>query len=290
MLLLMMTWHDFVMQMLSKSHLKILAALVLVAMFWLGSRYVLNHRDAAVRCNLLTLTGDINSDTFVEARDCLVRSAAANKTFVVVESGGGRDGLAALALGILIHRHHWDVEVVGLCASSCANFIFPAGKTKYLNPHSLLLFHGGPHQANLLEMAKKIDQGLKTNGAPVESVTLGQTNKEGTVSFTPNRSIADQEVRAFLSIADDASAVEILGKLRSASDQFYQELGVNPLLPTYGQIGAYESTYNSYKYGGFVYRLDSLRRLGVGNIELKQGEWHPERNPVYQDVYEVTYP
>lgn len=272
-----------------KIYLKILAALVSVAILWLCSSYVRYLRDDAVRCDTLTLTGLINSDTFVEARDCLVRSAAAKKTFVVKESGGG-DGAAALALGILIHRHHWDVEIVDVCASACATFIFPAGKTKYLNQHSLLLFHGGPYQENMLEMAKSLDQGSTMSGAPVGSVTLGQVNKEGTITFSPNRSKADQEVRNFLSIADGSTAVEILDKVRSASDRFYQELGVNPLLSTYGQIGDYEATYKSYKYGGFIYRLDSLRRLGIGDVELQQGDWHPEQNPAFPDVYEVTFP
>ena len=101
---------------------------------------------------------------------------------------------------------------------------------------------------------------------------------------------SDQAVLEFLSISDVTSAVEQIGKLRTASDQFYQDLDINPVLSTYGQIGNYESTYKSYKYGGFTYRLDSLRRLGVRNIELKEGEWHPERHPDYKDVYEVTYP
>jgi hypothetical protein len=30
--------------------------------------------------------------------------------------------------------------------------------------------------------------------------------------------------------------------------------------------------------------------LGIRDIELKEGEWHPERHPDYKDVYEVTYP
>ena len=30
--------------------------------------------------------------------------------------------------------------------------------------------------------------------------------------------------------------------------------------------------------------------MGIRNIELEAGEWHPERHPEYQDVYEVTYP
>jgi hypothetical protein len=274
---------------LVKTPLKILAALVTVAILWLGSMYVLYLRDEAVRCDTITLTGWITSEMFVEVRDCLARSAAAEKTFVVKEAGGG-DGLAALAFGILIHRHHWDVVVTDLCASSCANFIFPAGKRKYLNRDSMLLFHGGPYQANLLEMAEKFDQESTMNGAPVDSVILGQENKEGTIRFNPNPSKADHEVREFLSMTNVSTAVELVHKLRSASDQFYQELGVNPLISTYGQVGTYEPSYKSYKHGGFIYRLDSLRRLGVGNIELKEGKWHPERNPAYQEVYEVTYP
>ena len=48
--------------------------------------------------------------------------------------------------------------------------------------------------------------------------------------------------------------------------------------------------YKSYEHGGFVYSLDSLHRLGIDHIELKDGEWHPERHPDYQFIYEVTYP
>jgi hypothetical protein len=272
-----------------KRFLIILGAIVSVAVLGLGWGYLRHVRNFPGRCDTLTLDGDINSQSFIDSRDCLVRSEAAKKTFVVKESGGN-DGKAALALGILIHRHQWDVEVVGVCASACANFIFPAGKTKYLHQNALLLFHGGPYQENMMQMAEEFDQRSKTGGTPVEAVTLGQKNKEGTLIFTPGISIEDQEVQEFLSITNYSSAVDFVSKMRTASDQFYQELGVNPVISTYGQIGSYEPTYQSYKYGGFTYRLDSLRRLGIANIELADGEWRPEGNPAYQDVYEVTYP
>ncbi|MBC8112872.1 MAG: hypothetical protein H7062_00690, partial [Candidatus Saccharimonas sp.] len=138
-----------------KTYLKILAAVVSVAVLWLGYRYVLNPPDEGYDYETLTLSGgEMTAETFVEVRDRIVRSAADKKTFVVKESPGG-NGFAALAIGILLHRHNWDVEVVGVCSSSCANWIFPAGKTKYLNSQSMLLFHGGPHQANSLEMANE---------------------------------------------------------------------------------------------------------------------------------------
>jgi hypothetical protein len=98
------------------------------------------------------------------------------------------------------------------------------------------------------------------------------------------------QVLEFLSIRNVSTAADYVARLTTASDQFYDELGVNVLLPTYGQIGRYEATYKSHKYGGFMYRLDSLHRLGIGNIELKDGEWHPERNRDYPDVYEIAYP
>jgi hypothetical protein len=272
-----------------KTFVKVFTAFVSVAILWLGVRYVASLRGESDDYETLTLTGWITPEEFVQVRDRLVRSVAEKKTFVIKDSGGG-DGAAALALGILIHRHHWDVEVVDVCASSCANYIFPAGKTKYLNRNSILLFHGGPYQENVMEMAVKFDQGSTMNGAPVESVTLGQENKEGTLRFTPGKTDANRKVLEFLAIPDSSTAVEFVTRFRSASDQFYRELGTNPLLSTYGQVGAYESTYKSYKHAGFIYRLDSLRRLGIRNIELKEGEWHPERNRAYPEVYEVTFP
>jgi len=243
--------------------------------------------EPAVVCDTITLTGDIQLETFLKTKDCLVQSSAKSKTFVVAESGGG-SWEAALALGILIHRHGWRVEVVGLCASACANFIFPAGKTKYLHRESLLLFHGGPHQHNM--MAKFIEaETASKNGVQVMVIDPEHAKKEGGV-FIDNKAVERGQVLEFLSITNVTGAVDLMTRLTSASDQFYQDLGVNLVLPHYGQIGKYEPIYLSYKYGGFFYRLDSLERLGVHDIEVEGGEWHPERHGAYSDVYEVTYP
>jgi len=285
-----------------KTYLKMLGALVSVIVLGLGVSFVLYLRDEALRCDTITLPGAITPETFVLVRECLVRSEAPKKTFVVTRSEGG-DNFSALALGILIHRHKWDVEIVDYCLSACATFIFPAGKTIYLNQQSMVSFHGGPHQENLLAQAKTTDQRSSVNGARTEFVTrpaneigartefvtLGQADKENATSVA-YKTPAYLEVHKFLSIPDASTFVEKIGALRKAADQFYQELGVNPALSTYGQLGVYQPIYKSYKYQGFIYRLDSLRRFGLGNIELKEREWHPERHFLYPEVYEVTYP
>jgi len=284
-----------------KTFLKILAALAAVVVLFLGWSYA-RYRQNEYRYCTLTLAGEISPETFVQFRECLVRAETPKKTFVVTGSGGG-DNFSALALGILIHRHGWDVEIVDYCLSACATFIFPAGKTKYLHRQSMLMFHGGPHQENLLEQAKENDRRTSMNRARTEFVTLPQanegaartefvtlarSNKENSVSVAPITP-AYLEVHEFLSIPVGSTSEEIIA-WRKAADQFYEQLGITTSLPTYGQLGGYESTYKSGKYQGFLYRLDSLRRFGIDNVELKDGEWHPERHFLYPQVYEVTYP
>jgi hypothetical protein len=268
--------------------IKITCALAAIAI--LGIWFISNRVEkAGVICDTLTLTGDISPQTFFDAKDCLIQSTATNKTFVVAYSGGG-NWESALALGTLIHRHGWDVEVVDLCASACAIFIFPAGKTKYLHPESLLLFHGGPHQENMMSQAMAIVQPSAAGGTPTVGDHAERVNKEGRLDWDPEGAPQRRKVREFLSIEDAPTEPELITRLIEASDRFYDGLGVNLLLPHYGQIGRYERMYKAYTHGGFMYRLDSLRKLGIRNIEVKGGEWRPERNREYPEVYEVEYP
>ena len=94
----------------------------------------------------------------------------------------------------------------------------------------MLLFHGGPHQKNMLEFAEKFEHEFAANGAPVDSVELGRESKEGTVKWSPNMSAATKEVLEFLSINKDLPGIEKLRQFTNASDQFYQELGIDPLV------------------------------------------------------------
>lgn len=270
-----------------KLFIKVTCTLAAIAI--LGIWFISQRADkAGVVCDTLTLTGEISPKIFFDAKDCLIQSTAAKKTFVVTYSGGG-NWESALALGTLIHDYGWDVEVVDLCGSSCAIFIFPAGKTKYLHPESLLLFHGGPHQENISAQVTALEQSL-SNGVPVVDEHPERANMEGRLSDDPEGAPQRRKVREFLAIEDPPTDAELITVLTEASDRFYEHLGINLLLPHYGQIGRYEPTYKAYKHGGFMYRLDSLRRLGIGNIEVKGGEWRPERNREYSAVYEVEYP
>lgn len=89
----------------------------------------------------LVYNGKIKASTVDEAL-ALYQAAQRKPDTLDISSQGGSlyDGIR---LGMLVHRQQLDVRIFGECASSCANYIFPAGKNKYLLPNSRLLWHGG---------------------------------------------------------------------------------------------------------------------------------------------------
>jgi hypothetical protein len=68
---------------------------------------------------------------------------------VLVASGGGLVE-PAIAIANEIHKRRMDVEVVGNCFSSCANYIFPAGANKTISGLGIVAWHG--NMSHMLHM------------------------------------------------------------------------------------------------------------------------------------------
>lgn len=62
-------------------------------------------------------------------------------TRLVIGSGGG-DVAAALDIALAVHERQLDVEVPRVCHSSCANYIFPAGRRKSVGRPGAVAWHG----------------------------------------------------------------------------------------------------------------------------------------------------
>jgi len=77
----------------------------------------------------------------------LFNGAELKPSRLVITSNGGEIG-AGMDLGRWVKDNKLDVEVKGACASSCANYVFPAANTKYLRKDSILIWHGGAWQSN----------------------------------------------------------------------------------------------------------------------------------------------
>ena len=68
----------------------------------------------------------------------LYAKATPRPRLLKVTSSGG-DITLGMELGEWVFRNGLDVEVVDHCFSSCANYVFTAGKAKYLNPDAVLM-------------------------------------------------------------------------------------------------------------------------------------------------------
>ena len=60
---------------------------------------------------------------------------------LIIQSEGG-DVSAGIALAKEVHSRNLTVIVRGYCNSSCANYVLPAAKTVFVEPDSVILFHG----------------------------------------------------------------------------------------------------------------------------------------------------
>ncbi len=81
----------------------------------------------------------------VSAFDSLFNKQGDAISELVITSGGG-DAMAAIEMGTLVFDHGLSVIVRNICASSCANYIVPAGKSVVVEKDSLLGWHGGSYQ------------------------------------------------------------------------------------------------------------------------------------------------
>lgn len=87
----------------------------------------------------LCFTGDIDAGSAARATALLPTPGL---TTLVITSDGG-EVTAAIRLARAIRARGLMLVVEDRCASSCANFLFPAARTKAVADRGLLVFHGG---------------------------------------------------------------------------------------------------------------------------------------------------
>jgi hypothetical protein len=107
----------------------------------------------------LVYTGKIKAE-MVDKALALYQAADPKPDTLDISSQGGSlyDGIR---LGTLVYKQQLDVRIFGECASSCANYIFTAGRRKFLLPNSRLLWHGGMLQP---DWYARINQRYNTPG------------------------------------------------------------------------------------------------------------------------------
>jgi hypothetical protein len=96
----------------------------------------------------ITFTGRI--DAASAARFLALLQEPGTSRIVITSQGG--DVAAALDMAQAIHERGLDVEVPKICLSSCANYVFPAGRRKLLGRAWAVGWHG--NMAHVLYLAQ----------------------------------------------------------------------------------------------------------------------------------------
>ncbi|MDC8758831.1 hypothetical protein [Janthinobacterium fluminis] len=88
-----------------------------------------------------------------------------------VKSGGGNTE-AGMLLGRFIREKNLDIQVDEICASSCANYLFPAARRKIIPAGAILALHGTAYTTSLADDKRMremlLDAGLPSSGIETE--------------------------------------------------------------------------------------------------------------------------
>lgn len=233
--------------------------------------------------NQFRIEGEIEQQTFLDLVEFYERNEEASDRVVVNTRGGS--AFAALAIGRYILKNNLDVEVDRFCGSSCANYVFLAGKNKYLKQSSLIVFHGGALQKNLLNKIKKaVRRDTERHYSGVDAYWSDESYDERLC----------QELGVKLGFCEKAEdCYEAFIKLEKA---FFDKINVDQKITIYGQIGEYKPLYKSKEYLGFYYSLEELKKMGVSGIKVtglfgrthKWSMWAPFEN-MFWDVADKFY-
>lgn len=186
----------------------------LLSLFSLSSCLLLANAHGAqitrIDAHTLLLKGGIERGDDAK----LKQMYAPGTTLLKVRSVGG-DSEAAILMGGFIHDKNLDLEVEGGCASSCANYLFPAARHKTIPAGAVLGFHGTMY-LTALAGEKEMRSQLSASGMPPDEVAkrlpamVEYINRIAKLEseYTARIGVNPQFYRDFKTIAENAGAIE----------------------------------------------------------------------------------
>jgi hypothetical protein len=179
----------------------------------------------------------------IEKMFSLYEKAKLKPTKLVINSSGGAIELG-MEVGGWVYDHKLDVQVDGYCASSCANYIFPAGKNKYLANRAIIGFHGG-----------------------ASSLSFDESEIEQMLAELPEaeRALKKEQVRQDMAT--------YLNESSQKEAQFFKKIGVEQRITTLGQQPQYDQMYNKDEFVGWTYKPRDFANFGVTNLTVLSPPW-----------------
>ena len=216
-----------------------------------------------VEGSTIIFDGDIEEETY---RDFLlaVRGKEDQITAIRINSGGGITD-HGIRIGEWILDHELDVIVDELCFSSCANYIFTAGKNKIIEKDAIVGWHGSEQQNPF------IAAGLGLTMRELHARNYDRWKEFGG-PLTPQES-KEEYVESMLKY-DEYERVD-------DESEFLEKVSVNLYLMVYGflpdQIDYYYLSDDT-EFGGWTFSIEDMAKFGVHNVTYEgEGQYPSEK-------------
>lgn len=157
---------------------------------------------------------------------------------LVISSGGG-DTVAGRTIGAWVRDRALVVEVDVICFSSCANYVFPAGRARVIRADAFVGWHGNERQFEVLAARKGISLAEE----------LGR--------YTPPTATPEQRA-AFIQ-----EFLRSIAVTRQDEADFYASLGLNDAFAVCAVGDSLERRPGYAGQKGWGFSLDDMARLGL---------------------------
>ena len=218
---------------------------------WLD--YEPNPATITVEGSTIIFDGDIELETY-RAFLFAVRGKEDQITTIRINSPGGFTDEGIL-IGEWIFDHELDVIVDELCFSSCANYIFTAGKNKIIEKDAIVGWHGSEQQDNF------IAAGYGISLEELYRRTYDEMEEWGEIPSGESK----EEFIESLMMAEEYD--------KSDEPAFLDKIGINLYLMNYGLLPDQFDYYmvEQHAFGGWTFSIEDMAKFGVDNVTY-QGE------------------
>ena len=205
-----------------------------------------------VKGSSIIYRGEINRD----GHDALVVHAERSNISELTITSPGGSAYWGIRIGEVVYENGWDVRVRGLCYSSCANYIFPAGRKKIIEDGGIVGWHG-----SVLRYQFEADRlGISIRQAILNSLPLGIRN--GLWLTTQEEANKD----AARIVAEHETLIEL-------ERAFYERIGVDPDASAYGHFP--ERWAAVERSGGWTFTLEDMAKFDLDSITYEGSDAYP---------------
>lgn len=146
-----------------------------------------------------------NGATTLQLVNCLLAAPESADGLVITSAGGNVDW--AIFAAHVIKRRNLEVEVVGLCASSCANYLVPVARRFVADRYAAILVHGAPtppDRERLVEAFKR--SGFSEDSPNFESSLQNNMKSDEQTYMLHNNFVREFNVGSGYYLLDDVRA------------------------------------------------------------------------------------